>query len=66
MTGRGVVVSLLSSVMFAAIAFVAGQLPALSGTQVWAWRIVLTVPGILFLLAVSGRWFWFSGEFKPP
>ncbi|MDK7143838.1 MAG: EamA family transporter RarD [Actinomyces sp.] len=64
MAGRGVVVSLLSSVMFAAIAFVAGQLPALSGTQVWAWRIVLTVPGILFLLAVSGRWFWFSGEFK--
>ncbi|WP_255315432.1 EamA family transporter RarD [Trueperella pecoris] len=62
--GRGVVISLLSSVTFAALSFVAAQLSALSGAQVWAWRIMLTVPGILILLAASGRWLWFSSEFR--
>ncbi|MDO5034054.1 MAG: EamA family transporter RarD [Actinomycetaceae bacterium] len=64
MTGRGVVVSLLSSVVFAVLTFVAAQLTMLTGSQVWGWRILLTVPGILILLAMSGRWFWFSGELK--
>lgn len=64
MTSRGVLVSILSSIAFAALSFVAAQLSVLSGAEVWAWRILMTVPGILFLLAISGRWFWFSGELK--
>ncbi|MDO5048317.1 MAG: EamA family transporter RarD [Actinomycetaceae bacterium] len=64
MTGRGVVVSLLSSVAFAAFSFLAALAAPLSGVQVWGWRILLTVPGILILLAMTGRWFWFSGELK--
>ncbi|MDO5719552.1 MAG: EamA family transporter RarD [Actinomycetaceae bacterium] len=64
MTSRGVLISVMSSASFAAFAFLAAQANPLNGLQVWGWRTLLTVPGILFLLAVSGRWFWFSGELR--
>lgn len=64
MTGRGVLVSLISSLAFAGFSYVAALAAPLDGVQIWGWRILLTVPGILVLLAVSGRWFWFSGELK--
>lgn len=62
MNSRGVAVSVVSSASFAAFAYFASLANSLDGVQVWGWRTILTVPGILFLLAVSGRWFWFSGE----
>lgn len=64
MKTRGVIVSVVSSASFAAFSYLAVKAEPLDGIQVWGWRTLITVPGILFLLAVSGRWFWFSGELK--
>ena len=51
----GIGVSLLASVTFAAFTYVAKFTPPLSGTQLWGWRIMLTVPGIILTFIVSGR-----------
>ncbi|MDO5729691.1 MAG: EamA family transporter RarD [Actinomycetaceae bacterium] len=64
MKPRGVIVSVVSSASFAAFSYLAVKAEPLDGIQVWGWRTLITVPGILFLLAISGRWFWFSGELK--
>lgn len=63
MNRRGLLISLCSSVTFALFTLVAAQLAPLTGLQIWGWRILMTVPGLLLALVVVGRFYWFTDEF---
>ncbi len=64
MNRKGLFASVVSSLAFAAFSYLAATVAPLSSVDVWAWRIMLTIPGILVALAVTGRMFWFTGEAK--
>ena len=64
MNSRGVAVSVVSSVAFALFSLCAAYVAPLSGVDVWSWRIVMTVPGVLALFALSRRWGSFTGELR--
>lgn len=61
---RGVAMSLLASFAFASFSWFAAEAAPLSGVQVWGWRTLMTVPGILVMLALMGRWHAFTNEFR--
>ncbi|GAB3626555.1 EamA family transporter RarD [Pandoraea terrae] len=56
LSGRGVMLSVSASVMFSVMPAIVAQLAPLTGLDVFAWRILLTLPGTLVLLTVLGRW----------
>lgn len=64
MNRRGLLISLSSSLTFAIFTFVAAQLAPLSGLQIWGWRILMTVPGILLAMLVVRRFYWFTDELQ--
>ncbi|MCS4484339.1 EamA family transporter RarD [Gleimia sp. 6138-11-ORH1] len=64
MNQRGVVISLLSSLTFAIFTFVAAALDPLSGLQIWGWRLLLTIPGILIAMLIVKRFYWFTDEYR--
>lgn len=64
MNRRGLAISLLSSFTFAIFTFVAAGLAPLTGLQVWGWRLLMTVPGILVAMLLVKRFYWFTDEFR--
>ncbi|QJC21081.1 EamA family transporter RarD [Arcanobacterium buesumense] len=64
MSSRGVVISLLSSVAFAMFSFFAAFTAPLTGVELWAWRMIMTVPGVLIVLVMTHRFSWFTNEVR--
>ncbi|WP_216378533.1 EamA family transporter RarD [Arcanobacterium phocae] len=64
MSSRGVVISLLSSVAFAMFSYFAALTAPLTGVELWAWRMIMTVPGVLIVLLMTKRFSWFTGEYR--
>jgi chloramphenicol-sensitive protein RarD len=56
LSGRGVMLSVSASLMFAVMPALVSQLAPLSGLDVFAWRILLTLPGTLVIVTVLRRW----------
>ncbi|WP_374627221.1 EamA family transporter RarD [Pandoraea sp.] len=56
LSGRGVMLSVSASVMFAVMPALVSQLTPLSGLDVFAWRILLTLPGALVIVTALRRW----------
>ncbi|VVE56917.1 RarD protein, DMT superfamily transporter [Pandoraea horticolens] len=56
LSGRGVMLSVSASVMFAVMPALVSQLAPLTGLDVFAWRILLTLPGTLVIVSVLRRW----------
>ncbi|MEA3120047.1 MAG: chloramphenicol-sensitive protein RarD [Paraburkholderia sp.] len=54
-TGRGILLSVAASSLFALMPAYTRLLAPLGGLDIFAWRVVWTVPGVLLLLAVRGR-----------
>ncbi|MBE9608376.1 EamA family transporter RarD [Chitinilyticum piscinae] len=53
---RGLALSVTASVVFAALGGYSAWLAPLSGEQVFAWRIVWTIPAMLLLLTLLRHW----------
>lgn len=53
--GRGIAFSVGASTLFALLSAYATLLAPLTGLDIFAWRVVWTVPGALLLLALRGR-----------
>lgn len=56
LSGKGVALSVLASVLFALLSGYTTLLKPLDGLAIYAWRVLWTFPGILLLIALSGRW----------
>lgn len=56
LSGRGVMLSVSASVMFSVMPALVAQLSPLSGLDVFAWRILLTLPGTLVIVTALRRW----------
>ncbi|WPC06426.1 EamA family transporter RarD [Pseudomonas benzenivorans] len=56
LSGRGVALSVCSSVLFALIPAYVQQLAPLDGVQVFAQRVLWSIPAILLLLALTRQW----------
>ncbi|MBS7663218.1 EamA family transporter RarD [Pseudomonas lalucatii] len=56
LSGRGVALSVCSSVLFALIPGYVQQLAPLDGVQVFAQRVLWSIPAILLLVALSRQW----------
>ncbi|VVE14531.1 chemotaxis protein [Pandoraea capi] len=56
LSGRGVMLSVSASVMFSVMPALVAQLAPLSGLDVFAWRILLTLPGTLVIVTALRRW----------
>lgn len=54
--GRGIALSVMASTLFALMSAYAKLLAPLTGLDIFAWRILWTVPGALALIALRGRW----------
>jgi len=54
--GRGIAFSVGASTLFALLSAYTLLLEPLDGLDIFAWRVIWTVPGALLLLAVRGRW----------
>ncbi|KAB0641839.1 EamA family transporter RarD [Burkholderia latens] len=54
--GRGIALSVIASTLFALMSAYAKLLAPLTGLDIFAWRILWTVPGALALIALRGRW----------
>ncbi|QVN13843.1 EamA family transporter RarD [Burkholderia sp. LAS2] len=54
--GRGLLLSVMASTLFALMSAYAKLLAPLTGLDIFAWRIVWTAPGALALIALRGRW----------
>nr|WP_294866318.1 EamA family transporter RarD [uncultured Pseudogulbenkiania sp.] len=55
-SGKGAMLSLLASVLFALLSGYTTLLKPLDGLAIYAWRVLWTLPGVLLLLAVRGQW----------
>lgn len=53
---RGVLASVLASVMFATLYYYATLLSPLTGEEIFAWRLLLTAPGATVLLLLTREW----------
>jgi len=53
---QGVILSVLSSFLFAALYYYATLLEPLSGASIFAWRVVLALPVLALLISRSRRW----------
>ena len=56
LSGRGVALSVCSSVLFALIPAYVQQLAPLDGVQVFAQRVLWSIPAILLLVALTRQW----------
>ncbi|VVE09358.1 EamA family transporter RarD [Pandoraea cepalis] len=56
LSGRGVMLSVSASVMFSVMPALVAQLAPLSGLDVFAWRMLLTLPGTLVIVTALRRW----------
>ncbi|MCU1719671.1 EamA family transporter RarD [Pseudomonas sp. 5P_3.1_Bac2] len=56
LSGRGVGLSLLASVLFAVVPGYVQQLSPLDGLQVFAQRVLWSIPAVMLLVLVSGQW----------
>ncbi|HEY1998230.1 EamA family transporter RarD [Paraburkholderia sp.] len=54
--GRGIALSMCATTLFALLSAYVKLLAPLSGLDIFAWRVVWTVPGALLLIAVRQRW----------
>lgn len=54
--GRGIALSVGASTLFALLSAYVKLLAPLSGLDIFAWRVVWTVPGALLLIALRQRW----------
>ncbi|EGC99015.1 chloramphenicol-sensitive protein, partial [Burkholderia sp. TJI49] len=54
--GRGVMLSVAASTLFALMSAYAKLLVPLTGLDIFAWRVLWTAPGALALVALRGRW----------
>ncbi|HTH62134.1 MAG TPA: EamA family transporter RarD [Paraburkholderia sp.] len=54
--GRGIALSVGASALFALLSAYTLLLKPLGGLDIFAWRVIWTVPGALLLLALRGRW----------
>ncbi|CAH2795850.1 MAG: Uncharacterized inner membrane protein RarD [uncultured Caballeronia sp.] len=54
--GRGIVLSVAASALFALMSGYTKWLAPLDGLDICAWRIVWTLPGALALIALRNRW----------
>ena len=54
-TGRGITLSVVATTLFALLSVYTRILQPLDGLDIFAWRIVWTVPGALLLVCVRGR-----------
>lgn len=55
-TGRGIALSVTATTVFALLSVYTRILRPLDGLDIFAWRIVWTVPGALLLVGMRGRW----------
>ncbi|GAB3119256.1 EamA family transporter RarD [Glaciibacter psychrotolerans] len=55
-TSRGVVASVVASALFAVLYALPGMLTVLSPTEIFAWRVVVTVPVLTVLVVAIGEW----------
>ena len=53
---KGVVLSVLASVLFGVMYFYTSLLKPLSGEEIFGWRMLLTVPCMTVFMLVSGEW----------
>jgi chloramphenicol-sensitive protein RarD len=53
---KGVVLSVLASVLFAVMYFYTSLLAPLGGEEIFGWRMLLTAPCVTLFLLVSGDW----------
>lgn len=53
---RGVLASLLSSVIFAGLYYYSTLLTPLTGEEIFGWRLLFTAPGVTLLLMVTREW----------
>ena len=53
---KGVVLSVLASVLFAVMYYFTSLLTPLSGLEIFGWRMLLTVPCMTIFMIVSGEW----------
>ena len=54
--GRGLMLSVMASTLFALMSVYAKLLAPLTGIDIFAWRVLWTAPGALALIALRGRW----------
>lgn len=54
--GRGLMLSVTASMLFALMSAYAKLLAPLTGLDIFAWRVLWTAPGALALIALRGRW----------
>jgi chloramphenicol-sensitive protein RarD len=54
--GRGIALSVVASALFALMSGYTKWLAPLDGLDIFAWRIVWTMPGALLLVALRNRW----------
>jgi chloramphenicol-sensitive protein RarD len=54
--GRGIALSVGASALFALLSVYVKLLAPLTGLDIFAWRVLWTVPGALLLIAVRHRW----------
>ncbi|MBN4667535.1 EamA family transporter RarD [Pandoraea nosoerga] len=64
LSGRGVTLSVSASVMFSIMPALVAHLTPLSGLDVFAWRILLTLPGTLVIVAALRRWHVLGSTFS--
>ena len=53
---KGVVLSVLASVLFAVMYYFTSLLTPLSGLEIFGWRMLLTVPCMTVFMLISGEW----------
>lgn len=63
LSGKGVALSVLASVLFALLSGYTTLLKPLDGLAIYAWRVLWTFPGVLLLIALRGQWPQLKAEF---
>ena len=63
-SGRGVALSLAASTLFATLPGYVTLLVPLDSVAIFSWRIACTLPGILLILQLSGKWPEFAATLR--
>ena len=61
---RGVVLSVVSSCIFAGLYYYATLLKPLNGEEIFAWRMLLTLPCVTLFILLGGEWSLIAGLFQ--
>jgi chloramphenicol-sensitive protein RarD len=64
MSGKGVLLSLLASLLFAVLSAYTTLLKPLDGLAIYAWRMLWTLPSLLVLVLLRGQWAQFVGQLR--